>query len=87
MMPYEPLNPHERRYAAAFRPAPALEERSRRHCMTIMESMIYDCNTVEFAVRGGIPYAIDYVNGAPDAELNSVGQANFDWFVEHMATF
>ena len=36
-------------------------------------------NTVEFAVRGGIPYAIDFMNAAPDADLYSVGQENFDW--------
>jgi hypothetical protein len=28
----------------------------------------YDFNTVEFAVRDGIPYAIDFGNPAPDAE-------------------
>ncbi len=33
----------------------------------------YDFNTVEFAVRDGIPYAIDFCNPAPDADVNSVG--------------
>ena len=45
----------------------------------------YDFNTVEFAVRDGIPYAIDFCNPAPDADVNSVGQDNFDWVVEHAA--
>jgi hypothetical protein len=40
---------------------------------------------VEFAVRNGIPYAIDFCNPAPDADVNSVGQDNFDWVVEHAA--
>jgi len=42
-------------------------------------------NTVEFAVRDGIPYAIDFMNCAPDADRNSVGEQNFDWMVTNMA--
>jgi hypothetical protein len=42
-------------------------------------------NTVEFAVEGGIPYAIDFLNPAPDAEITSVGQENFDWIVNAVA--
>ncbi|MGA7837971.1 MAG: hypothetical protein WB996_08395, partial [Ignavibacteriaceae bacterium] len=45
----------------------------------------YDFNTVEFAIRAGVPYAIDFCNPAPDADLNSVGELNFDWIVEHSA--
>ena len=45
----------------------------------------YDFNTVEFAVRDGIPYAIDFCNPAPDADIHSVGQENFDWIVENAA--
>ncbi len=42
-------------------------------------------NTVELAVRGGIPYAIDFMNCAPDADRHSVGEANFEWVVSNMA--
>ena len=45
----------------------------------------YDLNTVEFAVEDGIPYAIDFMNPAPDAEVTSVGQANFEWVVNAVA--
>ena len=45
----------------------------------------YDLNTVEFAVEGGVPYAIDFLNPAPDAEITSVGQENFDWIVTAVA--
>jgi hypothetical protein len=45
----------------------------------------YDLNTVEFAVEDGIPYAIDFMNPAPDADLHSVGQDNFDWIVNAVA--
>ena len=42
----------------------------------------YDLNTVEFAIRDGVPVAIDFCNPAPDAEAASVGEANFEWVVE-----
>ncbi|MFX7029330.1 hypothetical protein ABTH93_20535, partial [Acinetobacter baumannii] len=35
----------------------------------------------------GVPYAIDFCNPAPDADIKSVGQENFDWVVETAATF
>ena len=36
-------------------------------------------------MEDGIPYAIDFMNPAPDADLHSVGQANFDWIVKEVA--
>jgi hypothetical protein len=42
----------------------------------------YDLNTVEFAIRDGVPMAIDFCNPGPDAEITSVGQENFAWVVE-----
>jgi hypothetical protein len=38
-----------------------------------MPSRGYDLNTVEFAVQEGVPYAIDFLNPAPDADYQSVG--------------
>ena len=32
-------------------------------------------------MRDGVPYAIDFMNCAPDADVASVGQENFDWIV------
>jgi hypothetical protein len=45
----------------------------------------YDFNTVEFAVEDGVPYAIDFMNPAPDAGLESVGKENFEWVVNAVA--
>jgi len=42
-------------------------------------------NTVEFAVEKGVPYAIDFMNPAPDADVNSVGRENFEWIVNAVA--
>ena len=53
--------------------------------LTLNQALGYDFNTVELAVRDGIPYAIDFCNPAPDADLHSVGQENFEWVVEAAA--
>jgi hypothetical protein len=42
---------------------------------------------VELAVRDGVPYAIDFCNPAPDADVKSVGEENFEWVVETMAEY
>jgi hypothetical protein len=42
---------------------------------------------VEFAVENGVPYAIDFMNPAPDADVNSVGKDNFEWIVNAVAEF
>jgi len=57
----------------------------QRDCRTLCQALGYDLNTVEFAVEDGVPYAIDFMNPAPDADLHSVGQANFDWIVNTVA--
>ncbi|MBC7556177.1 MAG: hypothetical protein H7195_04370, partial [Chryseobacterium sp.] len=55
------------------------------YAIKMNEALGYDFNTVEFAVRDGIPYAIDFCNPAPDADRNAVGEENFAWIVEHSA--
>jgi hypothetical protein len=60
----------------------ALRARIEKDALTLCRVLGYDLNTVEFAVEGGVPYAIDFLNPAPDAEITSVGQENFDWIVK-----
>jgi len=62
-----------------------LLERVERDARTLCKALGYDLNTVEFAVEDGVPYAIDFMNPAPDADLHSVGQENFDWVVNAVA--
>lgn len=87
IMPYEPRNPHHLRYVAEFSPSPKLLEEMTRIVLTINNYLGYDFNTVELAVRDGVPYAIDFCNPAPDADLASVGEENFEWVVETAANF
>jgi hypothetical protein len=65
--------------------SPELYDRVVRDALTLCRALGYDINTVEFAVENGIPYAIDFLNPAPDADVHSVGQDNFDWVVENVA--
>ena len=86
IMQYDPRQPHDLRYVADPKPLePAFDAKIRRDAIALCEALGYDMNTVEFAVRGGIPYAIDFMNCAPDADLASVGQENFAWVVQNMA--
>ena len=59
--------------------------RVERDAVVLCNALGYDLNTVEFAVEGGVPYAIDFMNPAPDADVHSVGEANFAWIVDAMA--
>jgi hypothetical protein len=86
-MQYEPRNPHHLRYVQDPKPiAKKLLKTIEDYILRLNHGLGYDFNTVEFAVRDGIPYAIDFCNPAPDAELTSVGAENFEWVVEHAAT-
>lgn len=87
VMPYAPKEAHADRYsAAAGKPVdPALLARVERDAVALCEALGYDLNTCEFAVRDGIPYAIDFMNAAPDAERTSVGEENFTWVVGAVA--
>jgi glutathione synthase/RimK-type ligase-like ATP-grasp enzyme len=87
IMPYEPRNPHHLRYVATHRPSKELLKTMEEIVLKINNYLGYDFNTVELAVRDGIPYAIDFCNPAPDADLKSVGEENFEWVVETAANF
>src|SRR5260221_802334 len=86
-MKYDPRLPHHERYVKGNPPpsTPELKERMVKDALSLCRALGYDLNTVEFAVEGGVPYAIDFLNPAPDADLHSVGKENFDWFVNAMA--
>jgi len=87
IMPYEPRNPHHLRYAADFAPSEEKYKQMEDIVLRLNHYLGYDFNTVELAVRDGVPYAIDFCNPAPDAEIKSVGQENFEWVVETSANY
>ena len=89
-VPYDPRRPFAERYihgdqvSAAHR-SRRLTRRVERDALTLCRALGYDVNTVEFAVERGVPYAIDFLNPVPEAELNSIGKANFEWLVKQVA--
>ena len=83
IMPYDPI--FQRYLVVDNYLGPQMEERVRRETIEINEALGYDINTVEFAVYGDTPYAIDYMNPAPDADWWSVGSTYFKWMVEKVA--
>ena len=87
IMRYNPAVPmHERYSAVPDGPIPdARREKLERDVLALCRALGYDMNTVEFAVRDGTPYAIDFMNPAPDADYHSVGQDNFEWVVRATA--
>ena len=86
IMRYDPKAPFHERYVKGNPPPfPKLKERIEKNSLTLCRALGYDLNTVEFAVEGGVPYAIDFMNPAPDAEATSVGQENFEWVVNAVA--
>lgn len=87
IMSYEPRNPHHLRYVADFKPSAERLQQMTDIVLRINKYLGYDFNTVELAVRDGVPYAIDFCNPAPDADRASVGDENFEWVVETAATY
>ncbi|MBI3405087.1 MAG: hypothetical protein HY046_06475 [Acidobacteria bacterium] len=86
VMWYDPRQPHQDRYVKNP-PAgdPKLMDRVVNDAKKLCRALGYDLNTVEFAVEDGVPYAIDFLNPAPDADIHSVGAQNFEWVVDAVA--
>jgi len=90
IMHYDPRKPQAERYAhtaarAMTFHARKLFKRMQDDAAKLCRALGYDLNSVEFAVEKGVPYAIDFLNPVPDADVHSVGEANFEWIVEHVA--
>jgi hypothetical protein len=77
-------DPNERRY---LHPdvSPELYDRVVDESRRLVQALGYDMNTIEWAIRDGVPYAIDFMNPAPDMDVNSLGYEFHRWCVEHMA--
>jgi hypothetical protein len=84
IMPYDPKN---RRYVPKDEQVLPrdLEARIIRDTILINEALGYDLNTVEFAIKDGVPYAIDFTNPAPDADIWSVTEPYFNWVTQAVA--
>jgi hypothetical protein len=79
-------DPHQRKYHVEHgHLGPELGRRVVEDSLKLVRALGYDMNSVEWAVRDGVPYAIDFMNPAPDMDVNSLTPHYFDWAVKHMA--
>jgi hypothetical protein len=79
-------DPHVRRYVVDHSHlSPALGHRIVEDSLKLVGALGYDMNSLEWAIRQGTPYAIDFMNPAPDMDVNSLTPLYFDWAVKHMA--
>ncbi|MCA1593335.1 MAG: hypothetical protein LC754_11945 [Acidobacteria bacterium] len=82
IMPYDPRKPYLSGEQYVENPtylSAELAQRVGNDVRTLCRALGYDINTVEFAIQDGVPYAIDFMNPAPDAELASVGEFYHNW--------
>jgi len=85
IMPYDPRKPYLSGEQYVHNPdylSPEMNRRVTKDVRTLCGALGYDINTVEFAIKGGVPYAIDFMNPAPDAELQSVGEFYHRWVTD-----
>lgn len=85
--PWDPTLPHHERYTKARTDIPDdLMAKIVEQARLLNHALGYDMNTVEFAIADGVPYAIDFMNTAPDMDRNSLTEEQFEWVVDRMAS-
>jgi hypothetical protein len=79
-------DPKDRRYIVDHKYlSPELGERVVKDAQTINQALGYEMNTIEFAIQDGVPYAIDFLNPAPDFERDRITEFYFEQVVDKMA--
>jgi hypothetical protein len=79
-------DPKERKYIVEHQYlTPELGARVVKDSQTINQALGYEMNTIEFAIKDGVPYAIDFLNPAPDFERERITEFYFEQVVEKMA--
>ncbi len=79
-------DPKQRRYYVEHdHLSPEVGRRVVNDSLTLMRALGYDMCSLEWAIRDGVPYAIDFMNPAPDMDLYSLTPHYFQWAVTKMA--
>ena len=79
-------DPKDRRYIVDHKYLSAeIGERVVKDAQTINLALGYEMNTIEFAIQDGVPYAIDFLNPAPDFERDRITAFYFEQVVDRMA--
>ena len=82
---YNPRAPFHERYQIDRPVEGRLREQAIADATTLVDALGYDMDTVEFAVRGDVLYAIDFLNPAPDFDNFSIKEDNFGWVLDKMS--
>lgn len=81
-------NPRERRYIVDHEHlSPQLGRQIVDACQLLCRTLGYDMNTVEFAIRDGVPYAIDFMNPVPEAKPEVITPVYYNWLVQNLCNF
>jgi glutathione synthase/RimK-type ligase-like ATP-grasp enzyme len=56
-----------------------------KDAQTINLALGYEMNTIEFAIKDNVPYAIDFLNPAPDFERDRITEFYFEHVLEKMS--
>jgi glutathione synthase/RimK-type ligase-like ATP-grasp enzyme len=82
---YNPKAEFMERYVVDRPPEGELRRRAVADALTLVNALGYDMDTVEFAVKDGVFYAIDFLNPAPDFDNFSIKEESFAWVLERMS--
>src|SRR5213593_1444267 len=79
-----PKAPFHERYQISNPVEGRLREQAVNDARTLVDALGYDMDTVEFAVKDDVLYAIDFLNPAPDFDNFSIKEDNFGWVLDRM---
>ncbi|CAN5261340.1 hypothetical protein BH18CHL2_BH18CHL2_07110 [soil metagenome] len=82
---YDPTAPFHERYVVDRPVTGDLREKAIHDARALVDALGYDMDTVEFAIRDGIMYAIEFLNPAPDFDSFSIKEENFAWVLDRMS--
>ena len=63
-----------------------INEMKEKSCL-LCDVLDYDVNSVEWAIKDGKAYAIDFCNQVPDARKEVINNINYKWFVSKLGDF
>ena len=65
--------------------SPDLGKRITEDSLKLVRALGYDMNSMEWAIVDGVPYALDFMNPAPDMDVYSLTPFYFEWAVKNVA--
>lgn len=88
LMGYNPSKPMHLRYEKS---QPTIDDKLKTRIENISKKICkatgLNFNSVEIAVKDNVPYVIEFLNLAPNADLEYLHKENFDWLVDNTAEY